>query len=169
MKLVTFAHDGLARLGAVVGNEVVDGSAAPGLPRDMLGFLEAGRSALDGLARLIESGGGGSQPHRHRSGSRARALQAAACTYRIALGPRAGQKVLSLQTVPTAQPTPGCCASEQGFSLHAEVCCAAHQRKKLGSQAQGRPLPTLAAATLPVPPSLTSALRSTGPGRWCSP
>jgi multisubunit Na+/H+ antiporter MnhF subunit len=27
-------------------------------------------------------------------------LQAAACTYRIALGPRAGQKVLSLQTVP---------------------------------------------------------------------
>src|SRR4051812_23532076 len=28
-------------------------------------------------------------------------LQAAACTYRIALGPRAGQKVLSLQTVPS--------------------------------------------------------------------
>ncbi len=28
-------------------------------------------------------------------------LQAAACTYRIALGPRAGQKVLSLQTVGT--------------------------------------------------------------------
>ena len=27
-------------------------------------------------------------------------LQAAACTYRIALGPRAGQKVLSLRTVP---------------------------------------------------------------------
>jgi hypothetical protein len=53
-------------------------------------------------------------------------LQAAACTYRIALGPRAGQKVLSLQTVPTAQPTPGRCVNEQGFSLHAEVCCAAH-------------------------------------------
>jgi 2-keto-4-pentenoate hydratase/2-oxohepta-3-ene-1,7-dioic acid hydratase in catechol pathway len=58
MKLVTFAHDGSTRLGAVVGNEVVDGSASPGLPRDMLGFLEAGRSALDGLARLIESGRG---------------------------------------------------------------------------------------------------------------
>ena len=28
-------------------------------------------------------------------------LQAAACTYRIALGPHAGQKVLSLQTVPS--------------------------------------------------------------------
>ena len=58
MKLVTFAHDGSTRLGAVVGNEVVDGSAAPGLPRDMLGFLRAGRSALDRLARLIESGRG---------------------------------------------------------------------------------------------------------------
>jgi hypothetical protein len=51
----------------------------------------------------------------------------------LALGPRAGQKVLSLQTVPTqeAPPTPGCCVNKQGFSLHAEVCCAAHQRKKL--------------------------------------
>ncbi|MGH8607425.1 MAG: hypothetical protein ACREX9_08405 [Gammaproteobacteria bacterium] len=28
-------------------------------------------------------------------------LQAAACTYRIALGPRAGQKVLTLRTVPS--------------------------------------------------------------------
>jgi len=27
-------------------------------------------------------------------------LQAASCTYRIALGPRAGQKVLSLQSMP---------------------------------------------------------------------
>jgi hypothetical protein len=50
-------------------------------------------------------------------------LQAAACTYRIALGPRAGQKVLSLQAVPSqeARPTPQCCVSAQGFSLHAEV------------------------------------------------
>jgi len=41
-------------------------------------------------------------------------LRAAACTYRIALGPRAGQKVLSLQTVPTREPslTPGCCVSD---------------------------------------------------------
>ena len=28
-------------------------------------------------------------------------LQGASCTYRIALGPRAGQKVVSLQTVPS--------------------------------------------------------------------
>jgi hypothetical protein len=40
-------------------------------------------------------------------------LRAAACTYRIALGPRAGQKVLSLQTVPTREPplTPVPCAT----------------------------------------------------------
>jgi hypothetical protein len=44
-------------------------------------------------------------------------LQAAACTYRIALGPRAGQKVLSLQTVPSqaASPTEQRCVNEQGF------------------------------------------------------
>ena len=60
-------------------------------------------------------------------------LRAAACTYRIALGPRAGQKVLSLQTVPTREPplTPVRCVDELGFSLHAEVCCAAHERHKL--------------------------------------
>src|SRR4051812_13529643 len=33
-------------------------------------------------------------------------LQAAACTYRIALGPQAWQKVLSLQTVPARRATP---------------------------------------------------------------
>ncbi len=32
-----------------------------------------------------------------------RALQTAACTYRIALGPRAGQEVLSLRAGPGAQ------------------------------------------------------------------
>lgn len=59
-------------------------------------------------------------------------LQAAACTYRIALGPRAGQKVLTLRTVPSqAPPIEQRCVSEQGFSLHAEVRCAINQRKKL--------------------------------------
>jgi hypothetical protein len=60
-------------------------------------------------------------------------LQAAACTYRIALGPRAGQKVLSLQTVPSRQADstqPGC-VNVHGFSLHAGVRCGAHQRKEL--------------------------------------
>jgi hypothetical protein len=60
-------------------------------------------------------------------------LQSAACTYRIAFGPRAGQKVLSLQSIPRfdAQLPKQRCISEQGFSLHAEVRCAMNQRKKL--------------------------------------
>ncbi len=60
-------------------------------------------------------------------------LQSAACTYRIAFGPRAGQKVLCLKTVPTQEPkvTAKRCVSEHGFSLHADVRCAAHQRKQL--------------------------------------
>ena len=60
-------------------------------------------------------------------------LQSAACTYRIALGPRVGQKVLSLQTVPRfeAQDTPQLCVNQQGFSLHAAVRCAMNQRHKL--------------------------------------
>jgi hypothetical protein len=59
-------------------------------------------------------------------------LQQAACTYRIALGPRAGQKVLSQTILDTRVATdPVRCVNAQGFSLHAEVCCAAHERKKL--------------------------------------
>jgi hypothetical protein len=60
-------------------------------------------------------------------------LQAAACTYRIALGPHAGQKVLSLQTVPsrTADSQQPGCVNAHGFSLHAPLRCGAHQRKKL--------------------------------------
>ncbi len=46
-------------------------------------------------------------------------LQSAACTYRIAFGPRAGQKVLSLQSVPSvdAQHPQQRCVNEQWFSL----------------------------------------------------
>jgi hypothetical protein len=58
-------------------------------------------------------------------------LQAASCTYRIALGPRAGQKVLRLRTVPgrDAKTTAALCANAHGFSLHAGVRCGAHQRE----------------------------------------
>jgi len=60
-------------------------------------------------------------------------LQAASCTYRIALGPRAGQKVLSLRTVSgrDEKTTSALCADAHGFSLHAGVRCGAHQRKQL--------------------------------------
>jgi 2-keto-4-pentenoate hydratase/2-oxohepta-3-ene-1,7-dioic acid hydratase in catechol pathway len=47
MKLVTFTHEGSTRIGAVVGDQVVDFSkAAEELPRDMVAFLAAGESAL---------------------------------------------------------------------------------------------------------------------------
>ncbi len=60
-------------------------------------------------------------------------LQAASCTYRIALGSRAGQKVLSLRTVVGRddKATSGLCAQAHGFSLHAGVRCGEHQRKAL--------------------------------------
>jgi hypothetical protein len=63
-------------------------------------------------------------------------LQAASIVYRIAFGPRAGQKVL---TLPGAVPTPTVnqrayrpqCANLNGFSLHAGVYCESHERAKL--------------------------------------
>jgi hypothetical protein len=60
-------------------------------------------------------------------------LQAASCTYRIVLGPRAGQKVLNLRTVAgrDEKTTAALCANAHGFSLHAGVRCGAHQRKQL--------------------------------------
>src|SRR5918992_6261123 len=62
------------------------------------------------------------------------------CTYRIALGPRAGQKVLSLQTVPSqaAPPTEQRCVNEQGFEgARRGLLCRPSEEE---SQAQGRRL-----------------------------
>src|SRR5512143_183926 len=48
MRLATFTHGGVTRLGIVDGDGVVDLAAdAPALPRDMIGFLAAGTAALD--------------------------------------------------------------------------------------------------------------------------
>ncbi len=61
-------------------------------------------------------------------------LQSAVCTYRIALDPRAGQKVLTLKTVATQnleQSGQEYCANAHSFSLHAGVRCAMNQRNKL--------------------------------------
>jgi len=62
-----------------------------------------------------------------------RPLQAAACAYRIAFGPRAGQKVLTVQG---AMPRDGdfkqtLCANIQVFSLHAAMRCGADDRQAL--------------------------------------
>src|SRR5262245_51984133 len=55
------------------------------------------------------------------------------CTYRIALGPRAGQKVLSLQSLPSRarQSDSDLRVNAHGFSLHAAVRWRADQRKEL--------------------------------------
>jgi len=64
-------------------------------------------------------------------------LQAAACTYRIALESRAGRKVLTWkdQALATSNPEgpdpPQGCVSGLGFSLHANVVCGPHQRLTL--------------------------------------
>ena len=64
-------------------------------------------------------------------------LHAAACTYRIALGPRAGQKVLTwkdpafdISSTEASDPPRGG-VNRQGFSLHAGVSCGPHQRSTL--------------------------------------
>jgi hypothetical protein len=60
-------------------------------------------------------------------------LQVASRTYRIALEPRAGHKLLSLQSLsPPSEPaSPARCAKAHGLSLHAATRCAADQRNEL--------------------------------------
>ncbi len=62
-----------------------------------------------------------------------RPLQTAACTYRIAFGPRAGQKVLTLQGAMPRQTEfkQALCADIDGFSLDAAVRCGADDREAL--------------------------------------
>ena len=62
-----------------------------------------------------------------------RPLQAATITYRIAFGPRAGQKVLTLRgaTPRDSAARQRLCADIDGFSLHAAVRVGAHERKRL--------------------------------------
>jgi 2-keto-4-pentenoate hydratase/2-oxohepta-3-ene-1,7-dioic acid hydratase in catechol pathway len=48
MKLATFTHQGVTRIGVVNGDAIVDlAVAAPELPREMIAFLEAGTEALE--------------------------------------------------------------------------------------------------------------------------
>jgi len=60
-------------------------------------------------------------------------LQAAAVTYRIAFGPRAGQKVLTLRGATPRETAvrPPLCADIDGFSPHAAVRVEANDRKRL--------------------------------------
>jgi ribosomal protein S27E len=60
-------------------------------------------------------------------------LQVASINYRIAIGPQAGRKALTLYSVPPLEdePAPGLVAKIGGFSLHAGIVCEAYQRSKL--------------------------------------
>jgi len=62
-----------------------------------------------------------------------RPLQVAAITYRIAFGPRAGQKVLTLRGALAREGMARelLCSDIGGFSLHAAVRVEAHERKRL--------------------------------------
>ncbi len=62
-----------------------------------------------------------------------RPLQVAACPYRIAFGPRAGQKVLTVQGAMPRETDfkQSLCADISGFSLHAAVRCGADDRQAL--------------------------------------
>lgn len=60
------------------------------------------------------------------------ALLGASITYRIATGPREGQKVFTLQTLPGSPAEPRRDVAESsGFSLHAGIAAKASQREKL--------------------------------------
>jgi hypothetical protein len=57
----------------------------------------------------------------------------ASITYRLAFGPNAGRKALTLQTIPPTTPSTSrnLVSNHAGFSLHAGIACKAKQRKKL--------------------------------------
>jgi 2-keto-4-pentenoate hydratase/2-oxohepta-3-ene-1,7-dioic acid hydratase in catechol pathway len=62
MRLVTFrTDDGSARLGAVVGDRVIDLAARSGgaLPSEMVAFIQAGPAALDRARELLQGDPGG--------------------------------------------------------------------------------------------------------------
>mgnify|MGYP003572279438 FL=1 len=68
-------------------------------------------------------------------------------TYRIAVGPQAGRKVFTLQTLPACEPDDyaDSAAKVSGFSLHAGVSARADERKKLERLSAGGPDDTSAA------------------------
>lgn len=57
-------------------------------------------------------------------------LHGSSVTYRVAVGPRQGRKVFTLQTMPASDPEEWV-GKVDGFSLHAGVAAKAHERKKL--------------------------------------
>ncbi len=56
MKLVTFTHNKQSRVGAVVGDAVIDSQGCQGIPVTLIDFLKAGVDALAAMQRQIDSG-----------------------------------------------------------------------------------------------------------------
>jgi hypothetical protein len=67
-----------------------------------------------------------------------------ATTYRIAVGPQAGRKVFTLQTLPACEPEDysDTAGKVSGFSLHAGVAARSDERKKLERRSDGGPTVT---------------------------
>jgi hypothetical protein len=67
------------------------------------------------------------------AGSSLDQLQAASVNYRIAIGPHAGRKALTLYIVPLMEERSSISllAKVAGFSLHAATVCEAYQRSRL--------------------------------------
>ena len=73
-------------------------------------------------------------PHlEFENGSSLDQIQAASIAYRIAIGPHAGRKALTLYSLPPLEEAPSIplLATMYGFSLHAGTVCEVHQRSKL--------------------------------------
>ena len=90
------------------------------------------------IARLLERRGlliadAGNPNFELELGSSLDQIQAASIHYRIAVGPHAGRRALTLYSVPPLEEEPGIppLARLYGFSLHAGTVCEAHQRSKL--------------------------------------
>ena len=68
-------------------------------------------------------------------------LQAASVSYRIAIGPHAGRKALTLYSLPPLDEAPNhsLLARLAGFSLYAATACEAHQRSRLGQLCRSWP------------------------------
>ncbi len=56
MKLVTFTHNKLSRVGAVIDDVVIDSLSSANIPNTMIDFLSAGPQALLAMQALIDSG-----------------------------------------------------------------------------------------------------------------
>ncbi len=88
-------------------------------------------------------------------------LLGSSITYRIATGPREGQKVFTLQTLPAEPDAPRReVAESSGFSLHAGIAAKASQRDKVERLARYVSRPPVATERLSLTQGGTYAMHS---------